>query len=89
MVRRIMIDNQILAIIIDANYKKEGIEFFTPGDFSQQLGYINHPSGHIIPPHTHNKVSREVTLTQEVIYINKGKVRVDFYNQDKFILKVR
>lgn len=87
MIRRITYEGQILAIIIEAKYKKKGIEFFTPRDFSQQLGYMNHSAGHIIPPHTHNILPREVTLTQEVLYIKKGKVRVDFYNQDQTYLE--
>ncbi len=42
--------NKKLAIIIRANYKKEGISFFTPGDFSQQLGYMNRAKGYVIDP---------------------------------------
>ena len=37
---------------------------------------------HKIPPHTHNKVKREVSLTQEVIFVKSGKVRVDYYDGD-------
>ncbi len=87
MIRQIKDGNNILAIIIGANYNKNGIEFFTPDDFSQQLGYINHSAGHIILPHTHNIVPREVTLTQEVLYIKKGEVRVDFYNDNQTYLE--
>lgn len=87
MIRQIKDGNNILAIIIGANYKKKGIEFFTPNDFSQQLGYMNHSKGYVISPHTHNIVSREVKLTQEVLYIKKGKIRVDFYDKSKTYLK--
>jgi mannose-6-phosphate isomerase-like protein (cupin superfamily) len=74
---------KILAIIINKDFKKEGIEFFTPDDFSQQLAYMNRPEGYIIPPHVHNLIPREVTLTQEVLFIRSGKLRVDFYDDDK------
>ncbi|SDG41933.1 hypothetical protein SAMN05421827_106153 [Pedobacter terrae] len=89
-----MIDNienhgLLLAIIIKANYKKEGISFFTPGDFSQQLGYMNRAKGYIIEPHVHNLVERKVTLTQEVLYIKSGKVRVDFYSDERTYLESR
>jgi mannose-6-phosphate isomerase-like protein (cupin superfamily) len=87
MVRTILHNDITLAIIIHANFKKEGVEFFTPGDFSQQLGYMNHPRGHSIAPHTHNKIARNVTLTQEVLYIKSGKVRVDFYSETKEYLE--
>jgi hypothetical protein len=78
---------QTLSVIIRANYRSEGIEFFTPGDFSQQLGYMNRPAGYEIPPHRHNLVERKVTLTQEVLYIKSGKVRVDFYDDEQNYLE--
>jgi mannose-6-phosphate isomerase-like protein (cupin superfamily) len=78
---------KILAIIISKDFRKEGIEFFTPDDFSQQLAYMNRPEGYIISPHVHNLVPREVTLTQEVLFIRSGKLRVDFYDDDKKYLE--
>ena len=87
-----MIENFIhknikLAIIIRAKFEKKGIEFFTPNDFSQQLGYMKHSKGYIISPHTHNIIPREVKLTQEVLYIKKGKIRVDFYENNQNYIK--
>ena len=73
-------DNKLLAIIIRSDYHKEGIEFFTPDSFSQQLAYMNRPEGYKIAPHVHNKVQREVYYTQEVLFIRKGKVKIDFYD---------
>jgi len=80
---------QIIAIIIKANYEKEGIDFFTPGDFSQQLGYMNRAKGHIIEPHVHNVVDRKVSLTQEVLFVKSGKVRVDLYDNETVFLTSR
>lgn len=81
MIKQINHNGKLLAIIIRADYHKEGISFFTPGDFSQQLGYMNRPKGYVIPPHTHNLVERRVDLTQEVLIVRSGKVRVDFYDE--------
>ena len=89
MVEKIIHDDILLAVLIRTNYVKEGIEFFTPGDFSQQLGYMNRPEGYVIPPHVHNHVERKVTLTQEVLFIKSGKVRVDFYDNDRKYLESR
>ncbi len=83
MIERIKHSKQLLAIIIRSNYKKEGIEFFTTDDFSQQLGYMNRPQGHKIIPHRHNLVVRSVSMTQEVLFIKSGKVRVDFYTDSQ------
>ena len=87
MIENITHKNLLLSVIIRAEYHKEGISFFTPDNFSQQLGYMNRPQGYVIPPHVHNLVPREVSLTQEVLYIKSGKVRVDFYDDDKNYLQ--
>ena len=41
MIEQIMHNNEILAIIINSNYSAQGIQFFTPDEFSQQLAYMN------------------------------------------------
>jgi mannose-6-phosphate isomerase-like protein (cupin superfamily) len=87
MIEEIKNEGRTLAIIIRANYKAEGIEFFTPDDYSQQLAYMNRPTGHVILPHTHKEVEREVKLTQEVLFVKSGKVRVDYYDDDQNYLQ--
>lgn len=82
-VKQIENDGKILAIIIEKNYSKDGVEFFTPDDFSQQLAYMKHPKGKKIDAHIHNIVPREVEYTKEVLVIRKGKLRVDFYRDDQ------
>ncbi len=83
MIEHIDHDGVLLAIIIRSTYHKDGIEFFTPDEFSQQLAYMARPQGYRIQPHIHNEVHREVKLTQEVLLIRSGKVLVDFYNQQR------
>ena len=83
-----MVDKgKVISIIIRANYKSENIEFFTPDNFSQQLAYMNREKDYVIPPHVHNPVKREVTYTQEVLFIKSGKVRVDYFDNDKNYLQ--
>lgn len=72
-----------LALILRANYYAEGIQFFTPNDFSQQLGYMNRPQGYVIPLHVHNSVVRELHFIKEELFIKSGKVRVDFYDETR------
>jgi hypothetical protein len=78
---------EILALILRAKFQKDGIQFFTPDDFSQQLGYMSHKKGHIIKPHLHNKFERIVNFTFEVLFIKSGIVKVNFYSGDKKYLK--
>ena len=80
---------KLLAIILPAEYSAEGIQFFTPNEFSQQLAYMNRPQGYNIDPHIHTPVTRSVEYTQEVLFIRKGKVRVDFFNDQKKYLETR
>lgn len=82
-------DGKILGCIIRANYRQDGIVFFTPDTFSQQLGYMNRPADYVILPHVHNLVERKVELTQEVLIVRSGKVRVDFYDDEKRYLESR
>ena len=84
MIETISFESKTLAIIIRSKFYREGIEFFTTDDFSQQLAYMNRPVDYVIQPHVHNPVRREVQYTKEVLFIKSGKVRVDFYsdNQD-------
>lgn len=78
---RIVHGDQDLALIVRRSFRKDGVEFFTPGTYSQQLGYMKHPSGHVIPPHVHNRVAREVHYTKEVLFVRSGRLRVDFYSE--------
>ena len=56
---QVLHEDSLRAIIIRSDYKSEGIEFFTPDDFSQQLAYMNRPGGYKIDPNLHNKVQQE------------------------------
>ena len=83
MVEKIKYLNLNLAIIIRSNFSQEGISFFSEQSDSQQLGYMNRKAGYSILPHKHNLITRNVHFTQEVLFIKSGKLRVDFYDNDK------
>lgn len=83
MIQEIKHRDLLLGIKISSKYSEPGIHFFTPDDFSQQLAFMKHPVGKIIQPHVHNEVAREVQFTKEVLFIRKGKIRVDFYTDEQ------
>ena len=86
MVERISSNDVLLALILRSDFSTEGIEFFTPKDFSQQLGYMNRPKNYSIPPHIHNVKNRKVDITQEVLFIKSGCVKMDIFDIDqKFV----
>ena len=82
-IEQIKTGDQILAIILYNEFNNKGIEFFTPPDFSQQLGYISHSKGVSIQEHVHILHPREITYTQETLFIKKGHVKIVFYSDDQ------
>lgn len=88
-VERIEHEGAMLALIVRASFQEPGIHFFTPDDFSQQVAYMRHPAGKAIQPHVHNEVPRTVHYTQEVLFVRKGKLRVDFYDQERAYISSR
>ena len=89
MIETIACGDQLLAILVRANYHGRGIQFFTPDNFSQQLAYMNRATGYVIPPHVHNAQRREVHLTNEVLFIKSGRVRIDLYDSEKVYIESR
>ena len=89
MIEHITHDGNMLAIIVRFGFSKPGISFFTPNELSQQLAYMQHPAGKKIQPHVHNPVPRQVQYTQEVLFIRRGILRVDFYDNGRNYLESR
>ena len=83
MIEEVIFGGILYALILRRDFERTGVHFFTPNDFSQQLGYMSHPTGHRIEPHMHRDVVRSVRRTQEALIIRKGRLRVDFYAEDR------
>lgn len=88
-VETIMASDITLAMIVRRSINEPGISFFTPNDFSQQLAYMQHPAGKMILPHVHKSVERAVTKTLEVLFIRKGRLRVDLYTEERIYVESR
>ncbi len=82
-------DGYVLAVILPAKFEADGIHFFTPDDFSQQLAYMHRPTGYVVQPHVHNPVKREVEYTKEVLFIRSGRLRMDLYDDSQNYLESR
>lgn len=87
MIEKVVHKDEILAIIVRRSFNKPGIHFFTDPKLSQQLAFMKHPKGRVIDPHVHKPLKREVMYTQEVLLIKKGKLRVDFYDDNQNYLQ--
>lgn len=71
------------AIVVRASYRQPGIAFFTPGDYSQQLGFMSRPAGYEVRAHVHLQAQRSVRMTLETLVVRTGLVRVDFYDETR------
>jgi mannose-6-phosphate isomerase-like protein (cupin superfamily) len=71
----------VCALIVRTGFKTKGLKFLTPNRYSQQLAWMSHPKGKTIDAHIHNLVPRAIIQTQEVLYLTKGSLRVDFYTK--------
>jgi mannose-6-phosphate isomerase-like protein (cupin superfamily) len=89
MIEKIMHKDALLSIIIRTTFNNPGVSFFTPNGLSQQLAYMRHPAGKVIQPHVHNPVPREVHFTQEVLFLKRGKLQIDFYDDQQAYLESR
>ena len=78
-----------IALIIKADFDQDGLHFFTPGSFSQQVAFMKHPAGKKVVPHVHKLISRQVLYTQEVLFIKKGKVQIDLFTSTRDFLTSR
>ena len=89
MIERIVAGGLELALILRAAPAEPGIRFFTSPEATLQLGTMLRPAGYTILPHLHVPVTREVTHTQEVLFIRSGRVQVDFYDEQRRFLESR
>jgi hypothetical protein len=81
--QKISDNSRLLAVIIRADFEADGIVFATPIELPQQLGYMKRPEGYEIDPHVHVLKRYEVEYSSETLFIRKGKVRIDFYSEEK------
>ena len=88
-VEQIFDEYRMIAVIVYAKYQTDGIEFFTPHNFSQQLASMRRPKGYRIRAHVHKPVPRSVKYTQETLFIKKGKVKINFFDEQKKFLEHR
>ena len=80
-------DHNEIAIVIRSEFSPKQTEFYSANQYSQQVGIIKYPKGGFIKPHYHNKVQREVAYTQEVLFIRKGKLKVNLYSHSLTFLQ--
>tara|TARA_B100000780_G_scaffold257399_1_gene207215 strand:- start:179 stop:595 length:417 start_codon:yes stop_codon:yes gene_type:complete len=66
---------------------KKGVDFITKEHNLLQLGFLNHKKNHLIKSHIHLKKPRIINYCTEVLLIEKGKVKIKFFDNNNFDIK--
>ncbi len=73
---------KLYAIIVKKKdrFIKKGVNFITKEDNLMQVGFLNHKKNHIIKSHIHSRSRRIINYCTEVLLIEKGKLKIKFYD---------
>ena len=88
-VEKIVYNDIVIAVILYKDYEKDGIQFFSKEEYSLQLGSMKRPQGYKVRSHIHKPICRNTVGTQEVLFVKKGRVRIDFYSLKQVFLESR
>ena len=81
-IERIVHGNQLLAIVIRAQASTDKkYNFLTEPENALQLGVNNYAGGEVIPSHSHLRPDVTVQSGQEFVLVNKGRLRVNLYDE--------
>ena len=72
-----------LAEVILSDQKVEKTYFFSNPDSAFQFGFVAHKKGYEEDAHYHKKIEKKISDVSQVLFVQKGIVAVDFYNDDK------
>lgn len=72
-------DKTLIAWIVRKDAVINGKEFLSQKENSLQVGYMSLNKDEKIVPHFHKVIVRDISKTQEVIYVINGKMKVNFY----------
>lgn len=83
--REIIKDELIYARIIRANEWNEGLSFFSKDEEYVQVGTWVYPEGKELAAHVHNFLPRDISHTQEVLFIKKGKIEASIFDKNNYL----
>jgi hypothetical protein len=79
-------DGIVYAEIIWASTRVNQTSFFSPAESSFQFGLLAHKAGFLEPPHYHKPVTRTINDLQQMFLVQRGKVAVLLYSDDRKLL---
>ncbi len=75
------------AEIIRGSLRKNETTFFSPGKSSFQFGLLAHKKGFKEPAHYHRPFKRTIKDLQQMFVVQKGKIRVDLFSDEKKLIR--
>ncbi len=76
-----------LAIKIERDDIRPGLNFFTGKEEFLQLGAWRYDRGKELAVHNHNRVPRQSDRTQECVVVLKGRLRASIFSEDDDLLE--
>jgi len=79
---------EIIAYVFRKRLRVDGTKFLTPDESTLQIGLLEHPSGTEIKTHFHPaKKKQKISISEEFLYVEEGRVRVSLYLEDWTLIK--
>lgn len=77
---------KVICMLIYAHPLPDRTTFYTQDDLPLQVGQVVYPAGGRIAPHAHRTRSRDIRGTTEVLMVQRGRVKLSLYAEDKAFL---
>ena len=77
----------IMLKLLGVLLKKTKHLFLSPAKSSFQFGILSHKKGFVEPPHYHRRFKRVINDLQQMFIVQKGKVQVDLFSDDKKLIR--
>jgi len=89
MYHEVIKDNEILARVIRGKeaWGDKSLSFFSNEEEFVQAGSWNYSEGKELKAHSHNKVIRSISHTQEVIFIKSGSLVAYIYDKENNLVE--
>jgi hypothetical protein len=74
--------DKLIGMCVRKYHNWQETTFLTPDDNYQQIGLLAYGANHMVKPHAHYKVPRNVNFTQEVLLCVSGRIVYTFYDEE-------
>jgi hypothetical protein len=86
-IEKIKHEDAILALAIRGSDWEKGLNFVSEEQDFIQVGIWKYEKGKKLLAHKHIEIKREASITQEVLFIKKGKIKADIYSEKDKLVK--